>query len=150
MNDEDAVLATNETFYRAFAKGDGKAMEMIWAEKHPVVCIHPGWDALTDRLSVMESWHGILQSAPPVRCRGAQAFLYGETALVICEEHIHGGLLVATNLFVREDGIWKIAHHQAGQVFELSVDEEDDEDVVDEDDEDEDEDDEPDSSNVVH
>ena len=42
--------------------------------------------------------------------------LYGDTALVLCEEELDGGTLVASNLFVREDGAWRIAHHQAGQL----------------------------------
>jgi ketosteroid isomerase-like protein len=42
--------------------------------------------------------------------------LYGDTALVLCEEELDGGTLAATNLFVREDGGWRIAHHHAGQI----------------------------------
>ncbi|HTZ34792.1 MAG TPA: nuclear transport factor 2 family protein [Stellaceae bacterium] len=42
--------------------------------------------------------------------------MYGETALVVCEEELGGGTLIASNWFVREDGDWRIAHHQAGQL----------------------------------
>jgi SnoaL-like protein len=42
--------------------------------------------------------------------------LYGDAALVLCEEELDGGTLVASNVFVREDGAWRIAHHQAGQL----------------------------------
>jgi argininosuccinate lyase len=35
---------------------------------------------------------------------------------VLCEEELAGGTLAASNFFVREDGVWRIAHHQAGQV----------------------------------
>ena len=42
--------------------------------------------------------------------------LYGDTALVICEEELDGGTLIASNLFVREDAAWRLAHHQAGQL----------------------------------
>ena len=44
------------------------------------------------------------------------SLLYGEVALVLCEEELDGGTLIASNLFVREDGAWRIAHHQAGQI----------------------------------
>ncbi len=133
MADEDAVLAATEAFYRAFAGGDAAAMETIWARRAPVACIHPGWDALTDRFSVMESWHGILANPPPGSCGQVEAFLFGDTAFVICEEFILGGLLIATNYFVREDAAWKIVHHHAGQVdalpeAEYEVDIDDDED----------------------
>ncbi len=119
MADKDAVLAANEAFYRAFAGGDTAAMETIWASRAPVACIHPGWDALTDRFGVMESWHAILANPPPVKCGQAEVFLFGDTAFVICEEFILGGLLIATNYFVREDAAWKIVHHHAGQVDAL-------------------------------
>ena len=114
MADENAVLAANEAFYRAFASGDVGAMEAIWSDRLPVACIHPGWEALTDRQSVRESWQGILANPPPVSCGQVEAFLFGDTAFVICEELILGGLLIATNYFVREEASWKLVHHQAG------------------------------------
>ena len=45
-----------------------------------------------------------------------QALLYGDAALVLCEEELEGGTLAASNFFVREDGVWRIAHHHAGQI----------------------------------
>jgi ketosteroid isomerase-like protein len=118
MTDSDAVLAANLEFYRAFAARDLAAMDALWAKAAPVCCIHPGWPALSDRDSVMESWHGILSSAdsPKIACFDERVLLYGDTALVICEEELEGGTLVASNLFVREDGEWRMAHHQAGQI----------------------------------
>jgi hypothetical protein len=35
---------------------------------------------------------------------------------VVCEEELDGGTLIASNLFVREDGSWRLVHHQAGQL----------------------------------
>jgi hypothetical protein len=118
MTDSDAVLAANLEFYRAFAGRDLPAMEALWARQAPVACIHPGWPALSDRDAVMESWHGILSNpeAPCVICYDERVLLYGDAALVVCEEELAGGTLVASNLFVREDGAWRIAHHQAGQL----------------------------------
>ena len=118
MTDSDAVLAANLEFYRAFATRDLEAMEALWAKAAPVACIHPGWPALADRQAVMESWRGILSNpeAPRIVCYDERVFLYGDTALVICEEELGGGTLIASNLFVREEGAWRIAHHQAGQL----------------------------------
>jgi len=67
----------------------------------------------------MESWRGILANpeAPRIACYDERVFLYGETALVVCEEELAGGTLIASNWFVREDGAWRLAHHQAGQLF---------------------------------
>jgi hypothetical protein len=118
MTDQDAVLAANLEFYRAFATRDLAAMDALWARRAQVACLHPGWTALKDRESIMESWAGILSNpdAPRIACYDEQAFLYGDLALVLCEEELEGGALAASNFFVREDGVWRIAHHQAGQI----------------------------------
>lgn len=118
MTDRDAVLAANLEFYRAFTARDVAAMDALWARRAPVACLHPGWTALTDRNAIIESWEGILShsDAPRIACFDEQAFLYGDVALVLCEEELDGGTLAASNLFVREDDAWRIAHHQAGQI----------------------------------
>ena len=118
MTDSDAVLAANLEFYRAFGARDVAAMEGLWAREAPVACIHPGWPALSDRAAVIESWRGILANpeAPRIACFDERVLLFGDAALVICEEELDGGTLIASNLFVREDGAWRIAHHQAGQL----------------------------------
>jgi hypothetical protein len=118
MDDSDAVLAANLEFYRAFTTGDAEAMDALWARQAPVACVHPGWPALTDRNAVIESWRGILSNpdSPRVACYDERVFLYGDTALVICEEELDGGTLIASNWFVREADGWRMAHHQAGQL----------------------------------
>lgn len=116
MNDDDLVLEANEQFYKAFSDHDLGAMETLWAKRAPVACIHPGWGALVTREAVMQSWRSILSSrnAPRVTSRGAQAFVSGDSAFVICFERVEGGYLIATNIFAREDGVWRMTHHQAG------------------------------------
>jgi ketosteroid isomerase-like protein len=118
MNDSDAVLAANLEFYRAFTTRDLTAMDALWAKRAPVACIHPGWPPLADRDAVMESWQGILANptSPRIACYDERVFLYGDTALVVCEEELDGGTLIASNWFVREDSAWRLAHHQAGQL----------------------------------
>jgi len=118
MTDGDAVLAVNLEFYRTFAARDFEAMEALWAVRAPVGCIHPGWPALAERGAIMRSWEGILSNpaAPQIVCFDERVFVYGDTALVICEEELDGSTLAASNFFVREDGEWKLAHHQAGQI----------------------------------
>jgi ketosteroid isomerase-like protein len=112
------VLAANQAFYEAFARGDFAAVDALWARRAPVACIHPGWGALKGRPEVMASWRSILEggSRPPVRCSHPVASVLGDSAFVVCGESIPGAELVATNIFVREDGAWKLVHHQAGPV----------------------------------
>ncbi|MBN33840.1 MAG: DUF4440 domain-containing protein [Rhodospirillaceae bacterium] len=114
MTDNEAVLEANLAFYAAFAAGDVTAMEAVWSQGEGVTCIHPGWQALVDREAVMESWRAILAGPPAVRCVGARAFVNGETAHVICYEGVGDGMLVATNIFRKEEGGWRVIHHQAG------------------------------------
>lgn len=91
-------------------------MADIWASEAQVSCIHPGWPPLFGREEVLESWDGIFSgNAPPqITCHGAQAHVYGDVATVLCYERIPESYLIATNVFVREGGLWKIVHHQAG------------------------------------
>jgi hypothetical protein len=63
----------------------------------------------------MESWRRILRSGGPhVTCNSPVAHLAGEAAWVTCLERLPGATLVATNLFVREDGKFRMVHHHAG------------------------------------
>ena len=76
-----AVLDANTAFYSAFSNGDIEAMAQLWvrhphpllvaaaayqpsavsvaaqADEHPVVCLHPGWEAVGPaKEDVVESW----------------------------------------------------------------------------------------------
>lgn len=114
MPELDAVLFANDAFYHAFAGGDVAAMESLWASRAPVCCIHPGWAAIHERDSVLESWRAVLSDPPDIRCVAPRPYCYGDAAFVVCFEEIGGDYLIATNYFVREDGRWKMTHHQAG------------------------------------
>jgi ketosteroid isomerase-like protein len=116
MKGEQEVLFANEAFYQAFAERDLDAMAEVWAREMPVACVHPGWEALAGRDAVLASWRAILESpsAPAIRCLEPQAFAFGDVAFVICYEAIEQSVPVATNIFVREDGVWRLVHHQAG------------------------------------
>ncbi|HAA93874.1 MAG: DUF4440 domain-containing protein [Rhodospirillaceae bacterium] len=115
MSERDAVLFCNDAFYAAFAGRDVDAMESLWAKVDDVSVIHPGWEPLFGRDAVIESWVGILsnENSPAIECRAARAVVRGESATVVCFEEIEGNFLVATNLFVKQDGAWRMTHHQA-------------------------------------
>jgi len=116
MSDTAELLFANEAFYHVFRARDLDAMDGLWARGAPVVCIHPGWQALMTREAVIDSWRGILANpeAPSVACRAARAHLLGGLGIVICYEVLGPNVLVATNQFLREDGAWRMTHHQAG------------------------------------
>ena len=126
MSDTAELLFANETFYHVFRSRDLAAMEALWARHAPIACVHPGWHALNTREAVMESWEGILSNpeAPAVHCRGARGYLVGDfgpggrgpggLGIVICYEIVRRSVLTATNIFLREDGAWRMVHHHAG------------------------------------
>jgi ketosteroid isomerase-like protein len=112
---ESDVLVQNEAFYAAFRDRNVAAMTELWATSTPVSCIHPSWDALIGRDQVIASWLAILgdESSPQIRCENATAWIAGDVAWVVCNEIIKNVLLTATNVFVREEGEWRIVHHHA-------------------------------------
>ena len=116
MSDVDALLFANEAFYRAFADRDRDAMDAIWGDREPIVCIHPGWDLLSGRDEVMQSWAAIMgnPNSPDIGCHATVAHSKGDVGVVICYEELDGQFLLATNMFVRDGRLWKLIHHQSG------------------------------------
>ena len=119
MSLEEAALAANDAFYRAFNQKDVAAMDDIWSSTSDVSCVHPGWNVLFGREAVLESWRNILGNPNQARIvtGGAKAHLFGAVAVVICRELVAGSPLVASNIFALEDEVWKLVHHQSGPVM---------------------------------
>jgi ketosteroid isomerase-like protein len=118
MSDEDAILAANAAYYRAFSTGDFIAMNRIWAEDG-VSCVHPGWMPLVGRAAVIESYRNILMSPNRVRIahREDTAIITGDEGRVVCVEIIEGtALLAATNCWRRVGGGWRMVHHHASPI----------------------------------
>ncbi len=106
----------NDAFYLAFAARDMEHMDALWARHCPLICLHPGWPALTTREEIMASWQRILDNPqqPAIEIYGAQAFDMAAGVAVVCYELLEASVMVATNLFVEEDGAIVLVHHQAG------------------------------------
>jgi hypothetical protein len=116
---ESDLVAVNDAFYQAFNQRDMASMEGLWASSAPVSCIHPGWNVLQGREAVLDSWRSILNNPnqPRIVTGGATVSIFDSIAVVICRELVAGSPLVATNVFVLEDGAWKLLHHQSGGVY---------------------------------
>jgi len=125
MRDEALILFVNDAFYEAFKAGDLAAMEKLWAKEACVVCAHPGWVALYGREQVMGSWQAIFSSGGfprNLRCRNPRIVPLGpDHAMVLCYEEIGEAVLLATNVFGKEKGQWRLLHHHAGPT-ELTAD----------------------------
>lgn len=90
-------------------------MDALWARSVPVCCIHPGWSPVRGRDNVMSTWDNILKHPPQptIQALGEQATIVGIVGMVVGFEAIGDVTLVATNVFVLEEGAWKMVHHQA-------------------------------------
>ncbi|MHA1538135.1 MAG: nuclear transport factor 2 family protein [Alphaproteobacteria bacterium] len=110
------IIAGNAAYYWAFSTRDPDAMARLWSSSAQVTCIHPGWDMLVGYDAVMKSWRDILgnSQSPSIECRNARDFVAGDFGYVLCHEVLDEGVLIATNIFRREDGAWRMVHHQAG------------------------------------
>jgi ketosteroid isomerase-like protein len=134
MAAEEAVLAANERFYRAFESLDIKEMESVWLTTASVQCIHPGWGPLSGWPDVRDGWVRIFNNTsamsftPHILHVGVQ----GESAWVVCIEEItsrhadeeHASQVLATNLFERSGGQWLMVHHHSSPVFRTTGEDE--------------------------
>lgn len=113
---KQAVIAANEAFYKAFREQNIEAMDVVWAKKAKVSVIHPGWNAIFGREEVMTSWRRIIESggAPNISSVQPVVLFRDNSAVVLCYEKADGSYLTATNIFVLEDGAWRMIHHHAG------------------------------------
>ncbi len=118
-NDLAELLSANERFYTAFATRVYVAMAAVWATGTEVSVTHPGWLPLHGREAVLESWRAILENHGQARVvpGAARGTIVGtEVGIVHCREFAGGAALVAINVFVREQGEWRLIDHQAGPV----------------------------------
>ena len=119
--DRAAVFAANEAFYAAFAGKDFEAMDALWAREAPVACVHPLGEMLVARDEIMETWRAILGNPEQPRVVGVseQVTLAGDLAFVVGREFVAGSAIVVTNIFVRERGEWRMAHHHSSPMVML-------------------------------
>ncbi len=126
-----AVEAANTAPYTAFETGDLDLMGSLWtdAAEGPAHCVHPGWSPLTGRSEILRSWALIMASTAYVQfiITDVETVLLGDVAVVTCTENslsgsedgstLAGGHTVATNVFLRRDGGWRIWLHHASPVL---------------------------------
>jgi uncharacterized protein (TIGR02246 family) len=133
--------AAERAFYAAMADGDLDRMMALWADDDAAVCNHPGGPRLIGREAILESFRGIFAGGGVrIAVAGVHAWRTSDVAVHSLIERIavegRGGTetveVVATNVFVRSGGGWRILVHHAG-VSEAA-------DASDADDEDEDDD----------
>lgn len=121
--DHDDVLRANRAFYEAFEARDINAMSDVWEHSERVLCTHPGWARLEGWASVSASFYALFDGPSPIQfiLTGERAQIVAGTAWVAVDENILGEDAGATaaglNVFVRDDGGWRMVVHHSSQVM---------------------------------
>jgi ketosteroid isomerase-like protein len=125
--DARAVAEANERFYRAFQALDIAAMDDAWVHDDDVKCVHPGWPLLTGWDAVRESWRAIFENTEEMNFTIGErrVVVRGELGWVTCTENILSEVrgrvgvtsILATNVFARDDDVWRMVHHHASHVL---------------------------------
>lgn len=115
--------AAEAAFYAAFEQGALDRMMAVWAEDTEVECVHPLGERLRERGAIRESWRAIFADAPglAIRIEQRQSFRSEALAVHVVHEHIGVGTvsrtpIVATNVYVRQAGGWRMVLHHASPV----------------------------------
>ena len=124
------VEAANTALYAAFESADVDAMYALWDDEQPgaVVCVHPGWPMLRGRSQVLRSWSAVMASTSYIQffLTDVEVHITGEVAVVTCVENVlttisqdagNNAAVVATNIFVRRDGVWRLQVHHGSPVL---------------------------------
>ncbi|GGU02994.1 MULTISPECIES: nuclear transport factor 2 family protein [Actinomadura] len=123
-------------FYAAFEAGDFDRMSAVWADgqyAEGVSCVHPGWTMLRGREAVLRSWALIMANTSYIQfvLTDVETDVYGDHAVVTCKENVltadedteagflAGGSIVATNVFVRAGGEWRLLLHHGSPVLNV-------------------------------
>jgi ketosteroid isomerase-like protein len=117
--------AAQAAFYAAFNALDHAAMMQVWSTRRDVVCIHPGRLPLLGLSAIESSWRSIMAAAAYIRITVHDHESWQRDDMFGCVvterirtaasgENESDGVVVATNLFRREGGDWRmILHHGA-------------------------------------
>jgi len=121
------VVEANTNFYQAFESLDIQRMAAVWARGEHVRCVHPGWSLLSGWESVKASWEMIFSNTKEIRftltdvrvhIRSPLAWVVlTENLLSQVQQDVTATAILATNIYEKSDGTWKMVHHHASHVF---------------------------------
>lgn len=145
--DARAVEAANDAFYRSIEAGDVDLLEAVLLDgpaAPDVTSVHPGWPMLRGRGEVLRSFTAVMAGTPYIQfiLTDVDVRVVGEVAVVTCGENILTGVeragdgepelgfaagrVVATNVFRRTPGGWRLWLHHASPVLASENDGDDD------------------------
>jgi ketosteroid isomerase-like protein len=120
------VAAANRRFYQAFERHDLPAMRAVWLDHAEARCVHPGGEMIVGTGRVLASWAAIFAGSERIRfdLTDLSVQVMGESACVCGIEEIRirgeegerASSAAVTNLFVRQEGDWKLLLHHASPI----------------------------------
>jgi uncharacterized protein (TIGR02246 family) len=126
------VEQANADFYKALEAASQEKMDQVWLHEDWVACIHPGWEMIKGWTQIREAWDRIFENRQKMRVSADHVAVQviGDLAWVTCTENItafysasfESMQAVATNLFVRMEDRWLMAHHHASPIPSLIPD----------------------------
>lgn len=120
----DLLESLNRRYYDAFQSLDVEEIARLWWHDESACCIHPGWDARHGWPSIRMSFEEIFGNTKSIRFAlgDVRSRVVGELGYVTCVENLvseegdagdYLGAVLATNLFERRRGEWRLVHHHA-------------------------------------
>lgn len=113
-----AVTEANRKFYVAFEHCSIQAMSDIWGHGDHVQCIHPAAECIEGREDVLESWRMVLRGDFYIKLENVRVHATEDAGYVTCVEVMNAenskGRTIATNIFEKQNGEWKLVLHQGG------------------------------------
>jgi uncharacterized protein (TIGR02246 family) len=130
VGDVEQVRAANAAFYSAFEARDLDAMAEVWERSDRSSVTHPGWPRLSGWAKVAGSWDAIFRNTPYIQfvLTDERIDVIGDTGWVSVDENIlqsagapedselSGARVAATNVFVRDEGQWRMVLHHGSPV----------------------------------
>jgi uncharacterized protein (TIGR02246 family) len=117
-----AVEAFNRRYYDAFQALSPEEMAKVWWHDEAASCVHPGWDFRHGWPAVAGSFEEIFANTRSIRFAlgDVRVRVVGDLAYVTCIENLvseeqeagdYLGAVLATNVYERRRGEWKMIHH---------------------------------------
>lgn len=124
MPENEPAFATPQeaenAFYRAFERGDIKAMMEVWSRDDTTVCIHPGGPRIEGIHDIRDSWEQIFAAGSGFRFTLIDNQYTRDSLLSIHQvkesieiDGVLQGIVLSTNIYQFVDGSWRMLLHHA-------------------------------------